>query len=512
MTTFRLPRWVDVLFVVALGVYVLAGVPIATFHGDEPMQIYMSSDYATLFIDRAPERLITQPPYPIDSDQHLRILNGTVNRYTIGLAWQWAGFSVSDLPPRPGWDWGLSYADNVSTHHRPSEAQMNAARLPSALFFAASIGVLFLLTEQVGGRGAAYLATLLYTLHPALLLNGRRALQEGSMLFFGLLTLYTTVRILVIRYGSQFTVHSSQSNPVLPHATSKTDNSEPRTQNSELIWALLTLACGLTLASKHSGVVFVVGAVGGLIAFGVYVLGSQFTVHSPQSDTLLSRRTQDPEPRTQNREQLRYFLRILRTVVLTLALFYALSPALWNDPLARFGDLLAVRSELLGIQAAVSGGGMTFPQRIEQIIVQPFIAPLAHFETGAFAEAAPIAEEVVRYMESPLSGVQFGIIGGVLPTLLALVGISRSVLAVYPHPLTLSPSWRGGITTTPPAAIILLAALLVVLASLLANPLPWQRYYLPLMALTSIFAGVGGAVVVELFRKLYTRENISKRQ
>jgi hypothetical protein len=523
MTRFQLPRWVDALFVLALAIYALAGVPIATFHGDEPMQIYMSSDYTTLFIDRAPERLITQPPYSIDSDPHLRILNGTINRYTIGFAWQLAGYTVNDLPPRPGWDWGLGYADNVATAHRPSPAQLDAARLPSALFFAASIGVLFLLAEQVGGRGAAYVATLVYALHPALLLNGRRALQEGAMLFFGLLALYAAIKVT----GNRGQVTAGK---VLSTKNASLPNSELRTQNSELIWALFTLACGLTLASKHSGIVFVAGALGGVFGSMIYrwvgsrlsVLGSQSAraANSQSASQNPEHRTLNIDPRTQNREPrteyLMYAVRLLRTAILALLLFYALSPALWNDAVARAGDLLAVRGEMLSIQTAVSGGGMTLPQRVEQIVVQPFIAPLAHYEAAPFAEAAPIADEIARYMASPLSGVQFGSVGGALLTLLAWVGIGVCVLKLTPRPpLRVQ---RGGVGTQrvsdtegvgtrysasvnhifPSGAIVLLVTLVVVIASLLANPLPWQRYYLPLMALMSVFAGVGVMAAVKV--------------
>src|SRR5688500_9018779 len=111
----RLHRLIDALWLLGLCVYILAGSPITTFHCDESMQIHMSRDFVTAFLEGAPERLMTSPPYPIDSDGHLRILNGTVNRYAIGLSWHLAGFTPDDLPPPPGWDWGLSYAQGVET-------------------------------------------------------------------------------------------------------------------------------------------------------------------------------------------------------------------------------------------------------------------------------------------------------------------------------------------------------------------------------------------------------------
>jgi len=223
---------IDLLYVIALSAYIVAGVPFAPFHGDESMQIYMSRDFTIAFLDGRLGDLVTQPPYEIDSDAHLRLINGTVNRYTIGAAWRLAGYTANDLPPRPGWDWGLNYQQNVETNHRSGEGALNAARLPSAVFTALSVGIVFLLGSRLGGRPTAYIAAAIYALNPAILLNGRRALQEGSMLFFGLLT------ILVAVWMSR------------------------RDRKPIWSWGMLIGAGALTLASKHSGVVFVAGALG----------------------------------------------------------------------------------------------------------------------------------------------------------------------------------------------------------------------------------------------------------
>ena len=66
---------------------------LAPFHGDEAMHIYTSTDYATAFLDGHIDQLTVQPPYDIDSDPRLRLLNGSVMRYSVGLAWHLAGLS-----------------------------------------------------------------------------------------------------------------------------------------------------------------------------------------------------------------------------------------------------------------------------------------------------------------------------------------------------------------------------------------------------------------------------------
>jgi 4-amino-4-deoxy-L-arabinose transferase-like glycosyltransferase len=462
--------------------YALAGVPLATFHGDEPMQIYMSGDYFVTFIERAPARLMTQPPYDIDSDGHLRILNGSVNRYSIGLFWHLAGYATADLPPRPGWDWGLSYADNVATHHRPDERQLLFARLPSALLLCASYVILFGLAERIGRRGLAYGVTLLFALSPIILLNGRRALQEGALLCFGLLCLYCA-QILANHDGRRHEGNEALSSVPVPSWL----RSYRLPGVVSLPWVGLTVAAALTLASKHSGIVFLAAAYGWV---AVAPLRSQ-QVGVAHSQRLI--------------RLLRPAAKLSLSAAAALALFWLMSPSLWNDPLARAGDLLRVRAELLDIQVNVDPlAPMTLSERITAIVTQPFIAPLAHFEASPF-DVPPIHMEIARYMISPLSGITAGLIGGGALTLLSFAGVIALCV----------PRWRP-IPTVSAAGLLVWMA--VVIISLLANPLPWQRYYLPLIPLAALLAGVGTLAVWRLWsargsgRNIYANPARSARQ
>lgn len=424
-------RLIDAAWLLALAVYILAGMPLASFHGDEAMQVYMSHDYARAFIYGDVDALKTRPPYDIDTDPQLRILNGSVNRYAIGLSWHLAGFTNGDLPPRPGWDWGLSVDRNVETGHRPPEALLNVARLSSTLFLALSVPVLFGLASLFGGRPAAYVATALYALNPVVLLNGRRAMQEGSMLFFGLAV------VLVAAVISRKRAAGERVHP--------------------LLWALLPLTGGLALASKHSAVVFVAGAFGWLVLAEV--------VHFR------------PRP----------FVQLIAALALagalTVGLFLLLSPALWDDPAARFGDLLAVRAQLLDIQIAAHTSGVTsLGQRIEGILTQPFLTPAQHYEVTYWTESAAAAAEIDRYMASPLSGLQFSGLFGAALTLLAALGV--------PLAFTQRRALAAG----------LLAWLIVIVLSLLANPLPWQRYSLPLYPAAALLTAISAAALVRRIR------------
>ncbi len=422
-------RWLDALWLAALTLYVIVGMPLATFHGDESMQIYMSHDYARAFIYGDPLGLMVGPPYYVDTDPWLRILNGSINRHAIGLSWQMAGYTNGDLPPVPGWDWGLDYETNVATNHRPVEGLLLAARASSTLFLAASVVVLFGIGWQLGGRPLAYLSSAIYTLNPVLLLNGRRAMMEGSMLFFGLLAILLAIHI-----------------------------NRQRAEGGRGLWRWwlgLIGACGLALASKHTGAVFVA------VAFG-WILAAEFL-------------------RFRWRDLLVTVVKLAISAGLVLALFIALSPALWNDPAARLRDLVEVRASLLDTQIqADPAAPMPLAERINAIITQPFLTPLAHFEAGGWTDFAPISAEITRYMASPLSGLQSANVIGLALTALTLGGFGLLWL----------PSWRPVALTWGQVAGVLVW-LAGSLAFALVNPLPWQRYYLPLIPAYALLAGMG---------------------
>jgi hypothetical protein len=247
-------------------------------------------------------------------------------------------------------------------------------------------------------------------------------------------------------------------------------------KESLLWWLALVLASGLTLASKHSGVLFVAGAFGWIFAAEVVRF---FTPPQPDYREGFPDGASPPARRWGRGAGL--FIRLVVSGMLVIGLFVALSPALWNDPPARFRDLIEQRQGLIDIQVASSPDApTTLPQRIEAIIKQPFMTPLAHYEVNFWANAVPIQIEIERYMTSPLSGLTFGAIGGIIPTLLASVGLVIVVWRV----------WQFGMLVWIGLTII----------SLLVNPLPWQRYYLPWIPVMTLLAAIG---FVSLWQRLF---------
>src|SRR5215203_3684875 len=86
----KLPYWVDALWLAALAVYIMAGVPLVPLHGDETTQIYMARDFYALFIERDVSQLTYRAWDTLDgqeaTQQDLRLKDGVLHRYLFGAA------------------------------------------------------------------------------------------------------------------------------------------------------------------------------------------------------------------------------------------------------------------------------------------------------------------------------------------------------------------------------------------------------------------------------------------
>ncbi len=428
----------------ALIVYAALGLKIAPFHGDEAMHIYTSKDYTTAFIDQKPQNLPVNPPYDIDGDARMRLLNGSIMRYSVGFIMQLDGLGKQDLPPRPGWDWGLHYADDVATGHMPSDAVLTAGRTAALIYFALSIIAMFGIGWQFGGRLVAYIASALYTLNPIILVNGRRALVESALLCFGLLAIWIAAQIA--------------------------KRLEKGDKGLWGWWTALMVSSGLTLVSKYSGTIFIAGAFGGVfIAEIVRAFRGKRQYGSLISSTV----------------------KLTVSGLLALALTVALSPALWNNPVSRVQDLTQMLQEQVTIVVSILAPAAPTPisERVEGMITQPFMTPVAYFEQASWGEAKPVTDSIAAYEASPLSGIPVNIITGILLTMLAAIGL---VATVWPR-IRPYEAWS--------VSVVLVIWLLITLLNLLINPLPWQRYYLPLIPIDTLLAAIGVMSIIKVLRQ-----------
>lgn len=447
------------LLCILLMAYVLAGTVLTPFHGDESTQIYMSRDYAYVaFKGDWAEVLYSDTPRNI-TEQHLRLLNGTLNKYLIGLSWHLAGFTLSDINDQ--WDWGGDWSYNQNNGHAPSPELLLIARLPSALFLAAGVLLIYALGVKLNGRWAGLIAVVLYGLHPALLLNGRRAMMEGSLIFFTLLTVMSAIWWL-----------------------------ERRTLFRAL---LLGLAAGLAVASKHTAL-FTIVPIFAACLFVLILTRRKSPVNldhglrdelgrlpiSPIHQTLSSHHHRSPMKLT---SPLHFLLLIIAGITAT-SVFYVLNPAWWGDPFSRIGQVFVLRQELLAGQTAAFGGYADIGAAVEGFIRQIFFTQPQYYEVPSWADF--IGFQIVQYETSGLRGLSVGD-----NPLLAL-----SAAAILMAGVVVLMRTRGAVKW-----VIGVWMLSTVGSTLVFTPLEWQRYYLPVYPLQMLLIAAG---LTQMIRTVYT--------
>lgn len=473
-------RWIDVLWLIALVVYVLAGVAITPFHGDEPTLIYMSRDYAYQFIERNLDK-IRYSDNPVSlTEQALRMQNGTIGKYLMGLAWHLDGLTINDLNEQ--WDWGADWNYNFSTGHAPNEKLLLAARWASAIPTALGAVIMFGIGWAVGKRPVAYLASLYYTLNPAVLVDGRRAMMEGSLFAFGLLAVLAGIVFLWVWMRSR--------------------NHE--TRRARLRYGLVTLgfgvASGLALASKHTALMTLAPLFGGCAVYPVIVWALQWyrgkRNPEPTGEPIGSPLPDGDHPPSGNEPIQRGYLlafwgALVGAGVIALLTFYVLNPAWWgNDPFKMINYVWTLREQTMQVQMAAWGTYADSTDKFAGFLRQSLIAQPQYFEVKAWANYPELAAQIATYEASPWHGVSVGgtVVGAVI--LAGMIGAGVWAL-IWDRRLNGMAGWLIG-----------LWAVTTALGTWLLTPFEWQRYYLPIYPPVGLLAAAG---VVWLIGKVYRR-------
>ncbi|NLF74469.1 MAG: phospholipid carrier-dependent glycosyltransferase [Chloroflexi bacterium] len=430
-------RWawliLDVLWLAGLALYVIAGYRSVPLHGDEPTLIYMSRDYYHLVQRRDVEPVLYRDEPANPAEQDLRLINGTVGKMAMGLAWDLAGLTVDDLNDQWVWEW--SWNDNIALGHMPGERLLHAARLSSALFTVISAWVVFGIARVVAARRlAAWAASLIYVTTPAVLLNGRRAMMDGSML--GFIALTALVGVLIVRQQARGW----------------------RGAKLAALYALLGVCGGLAVASKHNAAITVAAVFAAVLV-------------APLLD---ARRADD----MRSHFDAPHLLRVASASLLVIVTFLALNPAWWSAPLAVPEIVLDKREELITSQEAWFGGYESFSGRLEGLADASFFAAPQYYEVAVWQEY--VGDQIADYEDSWLAGRQGGPVWGGLLLIAFAAGL-----------WTLIERWREG-----PAWVVLIWTALSALALLVLTPMLWQRYYLPLQPALAVVAGIGMGRVI----------------
>ncbi|MCY3831969.1 MAG: phospholipid carrier-dependent glycosyltransferase [Chloroflexi bacterium] len=411
----RIPRWFDALWLTLLAAYILAGAAIAPFHGDESTLIFMGRDFHYLFVEGDLSQVMYDDTWSTrPTEQKLRLENGTISKTIYGwLAWN-QGFALDDFN-RP-WSWGHDYETNLRRNNVPDAQLLKAARMASAIQLALAGAIFFQFARITLNRPTAYVATALLVMHPNVLINGRRAMMEGSHLLG--LTLVLLAGALLLR--------------------------ERHWRN----YLLLGLCMGLAISAKHPNVL-----AAALVVLAVAIANCW-------------------QSRPKNK---RSFVGAWRPTVWLLPLliaaalaFLLLNPAWWSAPFELPSVIIEIRSSLLQSQAAAYNGYDSFLERLQGLFHIAFAAEHQYFEVAHWSEYDVITEQIRTYESSGLAGF---LIGGS-----SLVGFVCLLLAGY-GAYSIA---RDSVVGADNRILLLVWAIGTALLTLLLTPVPWARYYLPL--------------------------------
>ncbi len=416
----------DAAFLLALMLYIVAGITLTPVHGDEFMQMSMARDVFYMAQGNW-NRLAYTPPVPSDPEQYLRMINGTINKDLIGIVWLLNGRTVTSLPGIYAWEMPFDW--NVQKGNVPSIDAVQLARLPSALLTALGVIPMFFLGWQLRLRSLAYPAALLYTLHPVILLNGRRAMMEGSLILTTLLTISWLLALIVAEHSANADGFMRQ----LP------------------FWArysVLGLLAGLAVASKYTGLV----VIGAALAAALLAALARDRSWRPLVWTGLS-------------------------LVVAILTWFVLNPGYWNNPIGGVIDSFKTRADLLEFQSNTPLRYNSVGERAGALITEPFLTPPQYYEAPGWDDV--VKDQVLANEQSSLDGWDWG-------PLMQVVGVALSLLAgIGLFALVYDAFHRNLIAWT-----ILIWALATALYSL-AIPFGWQRYYLPWILVVILFAATG---------------------
>ncbi len=483
-------KGLDVFFLFLCVVYVLAGISLVPFHGDESAYLILSEDYDLVFKKGEVEKILFDPAGK--NKQYLRLSTGAILAFSIGFARD----ITNNEDPINKWLWGSSWEDNLALGNLPTPQLLNLARTCSALLGAFSVVLFFYLALNLfASRLAAWLAVLVLVTQGGVLMNIRRAMQEGPKFFFLILTAYISAYIL---------------------------KSLERMQIRRSHYFFLGIASGLTLAAKQDAAPMLL-AIYAVLAFVPVIKKStlqHFLINALYlvAATLLTYATfltfmpvfwrwwesvfalagvalvllQIPLLKT---DRIASFLTLAGLgLSMSMTIF---SPALWTKLHTPLVSMLELREGIVGGQLNVTSEQGTIDMsskmnRLSFLLENTVSTNVMYMETTSF-DVPPVHGQIQAYEDSPLSGrTGMPIVDGFV-LVLALIGawtLFRKAAAerVYVYFLLLIP------------AVFLFVTI----------PLPWQRYFLILQIPYLLFVGVGGAQVWEWINLLISPPSFQK--
>ncbi len=495
---------VDGVLLFLLGIYVFAGRDAVPFHGDESTIIRLSKDFEYIFDREDGRRGFFDYEAPDDEktrERSQRLLVGAIGPLAMGLARFIAGLDESQL--NDFWEWSDpegalenfdNWAWNIEQGNMPSDRLLQVARTPSVIFTIFSFVVLFSIVWTITrSRLAAWVATLAYITTPAILLNGRRAMQEGAMLFFTTLAIYFA--LLIIR-----------------------ETQQPETRWSRLIlgYTLLALVNGFAEASKHISAIVIAAA---YFAILVAILLATRRIPTGRRASWITKQVSLAAGSgflsvaffhiftpmwwklwyviilwmaigvllisfgLTHKPWLGWTLRVLGAVGL---IFVSVArPEAWTRLPESIASTITKRTILIQHQTSLIGKFSSPGERIATLANELYFAGNQYFEDPQWFNFKDLNRQINAYDSTRLDGRRGGYAWGAL--LIALSALGLWALFTSRH--------------NPDMILVLCWFVIPAILLLLTNPLPIQRYYILLHAPMGAIVGIGAGQLQTIVRK-----------
>jgi 4-amino-4-deoxy-L-arabinose transferase-like glycosyltransferase len=362
---------VDAVYVSILILYMLAGMMVTPFHGDEPAIIHMTKDYYRMFHrwDIASQFYSdTFTEMEAQDAQGYRLENGVITKYTVGIMLSALGVPYEDL--NYPWFWDGDWQYNIDLQHMPKPVVFFASRYTSMLLTMISVAIMFVIGKWLGGRLTAYIATFIYATMPAVLIFGRRGMFEGATL------LATTLLIMVGLYVAR-RIQRDSSAPIRA-------------------WVILGVTAGFALASKHN-LMFVIVPL--FVALPIFAFLRRRDVMRMVRDGAVAG-------------------------VVAVAMFLLLNPTWWNAPLKAPGTVIFLRTRLLSVQIPSGAAYNGVTDQLGGLIRLPASKAQYYEITKGWSEW--LVEPIRVYEATIFTGIPWDVIGIVVYPLL-FIGLIAAV-------------------------------------------------------------------------------------
>lgn len=437
-----LHSWVSLVLAVGFSLLYLGGLNTVPFHPDERSWIYMSQDFDALVVRHALNEFRWTPDGPPDGPITPQIEYRLLNAPLPKYLiglGRWLAGQAS-VETSLDWDWQLTWDENAQAGHVPARELLSASRAPGALLAALSTVLMFWIGRNVRNTHVGLAAALFSGFNALNLLHGRRAMAEGAAMFFSLLAVWACL-------------------PLLRDSHRRPEAGE--TSKRFIRLALAGVALGLALASKQTNLALVPVAL-----FASLNRSKRATAQA--------------------------WLIILISSGLTFGL---LNPIVYRDPLGVARAMLAARTELA--QRQVADAERLFPglvaptpiARLQASLLQLYLQPLAYGDLPIYTEA--LQPQITIYELNPLHTFTRSLGVGAVLLGLTLIGIMLSGWRL----------WQTRALNTEALLWVWGAATLGL--TLLAIPLNWQRYFLPLAPVAGLFSALGLAALAAPIWRLY---------